>query len=106
VRSSVRHDRPTSTPTTVSLVIADPHPHLLIIYFFYGYGDLRHLHSFPTRRSSDLAPLRKFFPSRPRSVACSSRTRARRSTFRPPTTPPSTDTRSAPPTFPRAARAN
>src|SRR5437773_8688039 len=24
-------------------------------YFFYGDGDPRHLHSFPTRRSSDLA---------------------------------------------------
>src|SRR3712207_8440089 len=25
------------------------------IFFFYGYGDHRDLHSFPTRRSSDLA---------------------------------------------------
>ena len=24
------------------------------LMFFYGYGDHRHLHSFPTRRSSDL----------------------------------------------------
>src|SRR5947199_5874937 len=27
---------------------------LLLVSFFYWYGDLRHLHSFPTRRSSDL----------------------------------------------------
>src|SRR5437899_2969411 len=26
-------------------------------FFFYGYGGRRDLHSFPTRRSSDLAPL-------------------------------------------------
>src|SRR5690242_21606415 len=26
----------------------------LIAFFFYGYGDHRDLHSFPTRRSSDL----------------------------------------------------
>src|SRR5947199_10556700 len=25
-------------------------------FFFYGYGDHRDLHSFPTRRSSDLVP--------------------------------------------------
>src|SRR5205823_14795050 len=26
-----------------------------LLFFFYAYVDLRHLHSFPTRRSSDLA---------------------------------------------------
>src|SRR5690348_17870616 len=29
-----------------------------IFFFFYGYGDHRDLHSFPTRRSSDLEGLR------------------------------------------------
>src|SRR5947207_308150 len=28
---------------------------LLFFFFFYCYGDLRDLHSFPTRRSSDLS---------------------------------------------------
>src|SRR5438128_7471921 len=28
-----------------------------LIFFFYCYGDLRDLHSFPTRRSSDLSIL-------------------------------------------------
>src|SRR5690606_41598323 len=30
-------------------------PHDCTLFFFYGPGDNRHLHSFPTRRSSDLA---------------------------------------------------
>src|SRR5438034_3713167 len=29
---------------------------MLHSFFFYSYGDHRDLHSFPTRRSSDLAP--------------------------------------------------
>src|SRR5206468_11310248 len=28
----------------------------LLLFFLYGSGDLRDLHSFPTRRSSDLGP--------------------------------------------------
>src|SRR5439155_21032156 len=31
--------------------------HLLLLFFFYLYGDHRDLHSFPTRRSSDLGGL-------------------------------------------------
>src|SRR5438105_15374519 len=31
---------------------------LLALFFFYGYRDHRDLHSFPTRRSSDLADSR------------------------------------------------
>src|SRR5204862_7596284 len=31
------------------------HPLRVLVFFFYCYGDLRDLHSFPTRRSSDLA---------------------------------------------------
>src|SRR5262245_65790425 len=30
---------------------------LLPVYFLFSSGDLRDLHSFPTRRSSDLAPV-------------------------------------------------
>src|SRR5207302_9010814 len=42
-----------------SLRSLTPNPLLpaLIIFFFYGYGDHRDLHSFPTRRSSDLGCL-------------------------------------------------
>src|SRR5205807_8715356 len=32
----------------------NPHPALPVSFFFPSYGDHRHLHSFPTRRSSDL----------------------------------------------------
>src|SRR5690606_42038420 len=32
--------------------------HFILYFFFYSYGDLRDLHSFPTRRSSDLANMR------------------------------------------------
>src|SRR5436305_1258373 len=31
------------------------HIYLFLIFFFYRYGDHRDLHSFPTRRSSDLS---------------------------------------------------
>src|SRR5204863_9203180 len=31
------------------------HTLVLLLYFFYCYGDHRDLHSFPTRRSSDLS---------------------------------------------------
>src|SRR5437867_7211613 len=37
-------------------------------FFFYGSGDLPDLHSFPTRRSSDLAVVRSS-PSAPKSMA-------------------------------------
>src|SRR5207248_8897336 len=30
------------------------------LFFFYGYRAHRHLHSFPTRRSSDLKPVQGF----------------------------------------------
>src|SRR5438105_13983724 len=33
---------------------------LRVFFFFYGYGDTRDLHSFPTRRSSDLDPQMTF----------------------------------------------
>src|SRR5712671_2749278 len=39
-------------------------------FFFYGYGDHRDLHSFPTRRSSDLSGRA---PRRARSRRCSRR---------------------------------
>src|SRR5207253_10526518 len=50
-------------------------------FFFYGYADHRDLHSFPTRRSSDLsagcrAAMRH--PARRRSSSCSTRTTAAR----------------------------
>src|SRR5439155_25585343 len=32
---------------------------LFLLLYFYGHGDPRHLHSFPTRRSSDLHPYKK-----------------------------------------------
>src|SRR5206468_13092345 len=31
------------------------HSHIFYLFFFSGYRDHRHLHSFPTRRSSDLS---------------------------------------------------
>src|SRR5437764_2258589 len=34
-------------------------------FFFYPYGDNRHLHSFPTRRSSDLVPASPRASARP-----------------------------------------
>src|SRR6266496_56853 len=47
-------------------VLPDP---VVLFFFFYGYGDHRDLHSFPTRRSSDLAahdcePRRRRFDER------------------------------------------
>src|SRR5205823_12575807 len=36
------------------ILISYKHVFLFYIFFFYCYGDLRDLHSFPTRRSSDL----------------------------------------------------
>src|SRR5438552_10462238 len=35
---------------------------LLLVFSFYCYGDHRHLHSFPTRRSSDLSSSRSSSP--------------------------------------------
>src|SRR6266853_1820993 len=49
---------------TAALQLSQPgyHPLHFVYFFFYFYGDHRDLHSFPTRRSSDLrrrrAPLR------------------------------------------------
>src|SRR5688572_32733110 len=41
-----------------------------MLFFFYGYGDHRDLHSFPTRRSSDLSSSRNrgTFPSTSRYI--------------------------------------
>src|SRR5207249_11031253 len=41
-----------------SLIHNIPYVHYLF-FFFYSYGDSRDLHSFPTRRSSDLLLLRR-----------------------------------------------
>src|SRR5690606_41621252 len=40
---------------------------LLFSFFFYSYGDHRHLHSFPTRRSSDLSCFFLRNPKTPRT---------------------------------------
>src|SRR5690606_41765777 len=45
---------------------------------FYGYGHPRDLHSFPTRRSSDLMRGRR--PRRPPRTPCVPRSKARRQT--------------------------
>src|SRR5205814_8180832 len=44
-------------PATLSTYVSHTHPPppLLILLFFHGSPPHRHLHSFPTRRSSDLA---------------------------------------------------
>src|SRR5690348_18255899 len=34
--------------------VSRPHAAMIILFFFYRYGDHWDLHSFPTRRSSDL----------------------------------------------------
>src|SRR5690606_42089439 len=36
-----------------------------VVFFFSSYGNLRHLHSFPTRRSSDLFDLLAVLQCRP-----------------------------------------
>src|SRR5437879_11466986 len=38
--------------------------YIISFFFFYCYGDHRHLHSFPTRRSSDLSSWRRIFSGR------------------------------------------
>src|SRR5436305_10967586 len=38
-----------SVPTILSVIV-------IVSFFFYSYADHRNLHSFPTRRSSDLRP--------------------------------------------------
>src|SRR5262245_64667596 len=54
-------------------------PASLFTFFFYCYGDHRDLHSFPTRRSSDLRNRRATDPiaTGSRSGPCSTRTRSR-----------------------------
>src|SRR5947208_7265766 len=66
-------------------------------FFFYSSGDLRDLHSFPTRRSSDLRPVgRGPRTARPRSrTPCSGRTgRRRRRRWPAPPPPPPGDRKS------------
>src|SRR5438105_9581940 len=43
--------------TILFLTTFSPHIRLWFFFFFYCYGDHRDLHSFPTRRSSDLSGL-------------------------------------------------
>src|SRR5439155_24075367 len=50
-----------STPTFPPPVYPSPSHVLLVLFFFYSYGDHRDLHSFPTRRSSDLKFLSVLF---------------------------------------------
>src|SRR5690606_41941679 len=47
-----------STPATISTSLSSPRVALssLFLFFFQRSGDPRDLHSFPTRRSSDLTP--------------------------------------------------
>src|SRR5207302_11115176 len=56
-----------STNTRSSLkytLLQDTHSHYTLFFFFYSSGHPRDLHSFPTRRSSDLR-----HPTRPRADA-------------------------------------
>src|SRR5205807_10158000 len=52
----------THLPPTTTTITSLPHSYTHRVYpsfypfFFYCYGDPRDLHSFPTRRSSDLLP--------------------------------------------------
>src|SRR5690349_25171491 len=50
-QSKAIRDRPPAVQHEVSPSVS------LVLFFFYSYVDLRDLHSFPTRRSSDLCGL-------------------------------------------------
>src|SRR6266511_3514786 len=49
-------DQTSASPATSCRDSRLPRAALLYFFFFYRYGDHRDLHSFPTRRSSDLTP--------------------------------------------------
>src|SRR5204862_7139000 len=68
---------------------------ICLLFFFYLYGDHRDLHSFPTRRSSDLAG-RGGAPDRPHGLRCAaSPRRPPPASPRPPScTPPRLDRKS------------
>src|SRR5205814_9668218 len=66
-------------PTLHTLLLVVVRALAIVVYFFYTYGDHRDLHSFPTRRSSDLAEWREPWPPSPqpakvRAPCCSSAT--------------------------------
>src|SRR5207302_9144024 len=64
----------------------DPPQHLSSLVVYYAYGALSDLHSFPTRRSSDLRaaprPRRRLVSSEPSSGVTTMRTTAARSSTR------------------------
>src|SRR5947207_11957290 len=66
---------------------------MLFSFFFYGYAPHRDLHSFPTRRSSDLGRAYHRLARQPRPGAQRSRGHSRQRIFRCAADPPGGETR-------------
>src|SRR5690606_39391844 len=80
-------ERQTAVQTAVSMCDHRLSRVLRSSFFFYGYGDHRDLHSFPTRRSSDLGK------DRSRGAEQAPRSDRGRGVSRPPEVPPPTPDR-------------